>query len=423
MAREDYLGTYYAHIYQSGEYEGGEYDPGSGGTTPITETLTGNSYELMYDSGYGGYIIDTSKISSFDEATELPTIIFNNIPGEQTELERRIDLFPDTYYSRVYVYPDEIGAGEYDPVTGVKEIETVTGENYEVMEDADGNYIIRKSSVTGLDEGAQLPEPLFETYGGGFVPGGVPEFARAYYMTVEEVETLSQVQVPDGESGFYYASQYLINILQIPFTIPAAFISESKEGVYFGGGLAGGTAYKLLGESVYVDYAEIQVDGIYGNSRDYDEAEYVLKLPYISSDIELNPYDVVGKTVFVEFAFDIYTGDATATIYTDDKEKPIGVVTGSVGRTVPFSSVQQDRPVSSSAGFNNAFSLFTTPFIKVEIPEISGGDKSNFISVEGTLQNVGGFVSVDEIELNVNGASLAELNEIRAMLSDGVIIK
>lgn len=345
---------------------------------------------------------------------------------EQTELERRVELFPDTYYSRVYAYPDEIGAGEYDPINGSTEIETVTGENYEVMKDADGNYIIKKSAVAGLDESAQLPEKLFESTG-GFVLDGVPAFARAYSMTSEEVETLSQVQVPIGSTGgeeaFAYAADYLINILQIPFSIPDSFISDAKEGVYFGGGLNGGEAFKLLDETIYVDFAEIQVDAIYGNSRDYEEATYTLILPYISSGIELNPYDVVSKTVFVDFAFDIYTGDATATIYTDDKETPIEVVTGKVGKSVPFSSVTKETPVSSSTGFNNAFSAFTVPFIKAEIPEVSGGDKSNYIDVEGTLQNVGGFVSVDEIELNVSGASLAELNDIKSMLSGGVYIK
>lgn len=415
MAREDYPGTYYAHEYASDERERGAGPPSA---APMWETLTGERYELKVRRGV--YVIDTAKISGFDEATETPAKLFEEIPAPETEMERRQRLFPNTYYAFEFPKDDTTRKWIGPPSLGDSyRYENITGEKYRVIPipGKSGFYMADGSQINNFDESAEMPAPLFAS------AGPQPETSKTnniYYMTPDELVSLSASQ--SGTQNPSYPAEFLINILKMPFEISADNYTDVKRPVeYDGQTFESVMSCQIYGETIRVNFGSIEVPETYGNSRDYQNAQYILRLPYISDSQELEASDVVGKTVSVSVTFGVYTGDATATVYTDNIETPIAVMTGKVGRKVPFTN----REASSDAatGFQDSFSEFLTPFIEVRTAEVVEGDFYNMVEKFGALTGVTGYIQATNSNMTLTGATQNERRDVEQMLADGVYIK
>lgn len=422
MAREDFPNTYYAYTFDTNEREGGGYDPVAGAPKPYTETLTGEGYQLN-----SSYQIDTSEIPDFDEATETPAKLFEIVEGAEpepepeTEMERRKRLFPNTFYSKEY------GSEEvdftYDPVVGASVyFETVTGEEYTVDDFIAKNVFgIVKAEVSGLDESAEMPAKLFEKLESDDAIE-FPKFNRFYYMTPDEMREMASLFDYNDNDGFTGVGKYLINILRFPFELDPEAYSEEKEKIAFGGTSKNLKAFRLKGESFLVNFGTINVPEINGTSQDFEDAEYFLRLPYISQEMELNPQDIIGKAVRVSVAVGVYTGDATVSVYAGESETPIDVQTGKIGRKVPYLSIG-DESNTGATGFNESFSEFQTPYIEARLPETISGTFANMVEKSGTLTGVSGYVEVSEHNMTLSGATASERRDVADMLTDGVIIK
>lgn len=94
----------------------------------------------------------------------------------------------------------------------------------------------------------------------------------------------------------------------------------------------------------YVDYipgGTCTVDSkyFYHDYRDYIKAKYTLYVPYCGT-VELNPGDVVGATLSIQYAVDFATGGCIA--YCDclanGKSFPVAILPGQIGADIPMTS-------------------------------------------------------------------------------------
>lgn len=327
--------------------------------------------------------------------------------------------FPGTYYAHTYEEAEREGGG-YDPVVGAPKpyTETLTGEGYQL----DFHYKIDVDEIPNFDEATQTPAKLFEMMP-GVGPGDELEYKlnRIYYMTPTELAQLSGHSVYDENNGFIGVGRFLVKILRLPFEIDPSEYSTRKRDVIYDNEAISLTAYRVAKETVLVNFGSISVPEIHGNSRDYEDASYYLRLPFVSDEVELNASDIVGKAVSVRVAFDVYSGDATALVYADGRSTPISSAIGRIGRSVPFATIQQSY--SDAQGFRESYSEFMTPYIEARLPETVEGDYANMIEKVGTLASVSGFVSVSGSNVALPGATESERREIETLLEDGVYIK
>ena len=80
----------------------------------------------------------------------------------------------------------------------------------------------------------------------------------------------------------YNDSMFVINLLSLPFKIPAEYLSDNKASINVGRANTGVMSKQLLNDKLTIDLGKIQVGDLHGSSMDYDQVKYQLTLPYLS---------------------------------------------------------------------------------------------------------------------------------------------
>lgn len=149
---------------------------------------------------------------------------------------------------------------------------------------------------------------------------------------------------------------FIISLKVYPFDIRYmyAFSNSGNDGkIYIGRGTYGlevsqNAIYKAINQIGYLNAGTYNVPRPFGDFRDYTNINITVYVPYCGT-IELNPADVVGRTLSGTYAIDVMTGECTfylEVIATDDSGEHrylVGTIDGQLGVTIPVSATNSGQ--------------------------------------------------------------------------------
>lgn len=249
--------------------------------------------------------------------------------------------------------------------------------------------------------------------------GPTPEvespFNKLFSLSRGKMEELS-----NNMGGVWGSSQsssgYLINLLLLPFKLPATVLG-AEEQILIGSVNTNVSAPVVTDDSIELDLGTITVDGLSGNSLDYQAAKYELMLPFFGRVVELSPSQVVGKSLRITYNIDAYKGMATVNVFNDDSGVPIESATDQVARAIPFKMFSEiansmGDPVQTNNGLMQATMIVTRQ-------EVQEGEYANLVRVEGVLGDSPGYLEVETVELK----GVPDSDRVKSMLKAGVVIR
>lgn len=200
----------------------------------------------------------------------------------------------------------------------------------------------------------------------------------------------------------------------------------------------------------------VTVSANHNNFLDY--APYTtctMYLPFVG-EVEIDPINVVGKEISVNYIIDILDGSATCVVQNNTDSLNIGYYQCQVGFDVPLNSVQPfnashtaftnllAQPMAYTQGAYNGANSVTThtvseakgssalglplyPYIVMKwaqdctigSPNTVSGHQSN---AEGTLSTFTGYIKTNSVKLGNISATEQEKNEIISLLQNGVYV-
>ena len=258
--------------------------------------------------------------------------------------------------------------------------------------------------------------------GGSIVPpvDVVNRFAGLYNPSPDELQEISELKYREfGEYGeLIDLGSYITNLYVIPFSLDE-IVAETKKNIKMGGYELDLEVNVLTSSKVGVDIALIEVPATYNNAYDYLNTVCRIYLPYLPH-IELEPNKVIDKTITVNYIVELYTGELTANIYSNNVL--IESHSRNIVQEIPFKQKTQELAYSNVGSViqNNV----VAPFIEVErnIPynKVEGIGRS-FSQVE-VIGNLEGYVEIEKVQLETS-ATMREQEQIISKLSNGVVIK
>lgn len=300
-------------------------------------------------------------------------------------------------------------------------------EEYDYTSDGwNSEHTILEVTTTMVQAGlSSYPTPIYFNFvavEGGSIPpiDIVNRFAGLYNLSADELTQLSNLKYREyGEYGeLIDLGSYITNLYVMPFSLEE-IVAETKENVKMGGYELDLEVNILTNSKVEVDVALIEVPTTYNNAYDYLNTVCRIYLPYLPP-IELEPNKVIDKTITVNYIVELYTGELTANIYSNNVL--IESHSRNIVQEIPFKQKAQELAYSSvgSVILNNV----VVPFIEVErnIPynEVEGIGRS-FSQVE-VIGNLEGYAEIEKVQLETS-ATMREQEQIISKLSSGVVIK
>ena len=248
----------------------------------------------------------------------------------------------------------------------------------------------------------------------------VNKFAGLYNPSPDELQEISELKYREfGEYGeLIDLGSYITNLYVLPFSLDE-IVAETKKNIKMGGYELDLEVNVLTSSKVGVDIALIEVPATYNNAYDYLNTVCRIYLPYLPH-IELEPNKVIDKTITVNYIVELYTGELTANIYSNNVL--IESHSRNIVQEIPFKQKTQELAYSyvGSVIQNNV----VVPFIEVErnIPynKVEGIGRS-FSQVE-VIGNLEGYVEIEKVQLETS-ATMREQEQIISKLSNGVVIK
>ena len=255
---------------------------------------------------------------------------------------------------------------------------------------------------------------------GGSGPVTLSPFNVLFLLNNDKLVELSEVDiyrnVPGGSTEQVNESEYVINLLSIPFESPAEAIGPDIE-IDMGSLSTGVIAPRINVDIVTIPVGDITVGDLKNNSLDFYETNYDLFLPFVSESIQLDYFDIIDKIISITYVLDCYTGDVTVNI-SNGGDELISSFKAETGREIPIQLFgEASRQLT---GFRGLYNGVKSAFIRKTYPELVESSY-NLVSKNGNLTNVFGYVEVENINLKTS-ANLVEKTEILSLLLNGVYI-
>lgn len=259
---------------------------------------------------------------------------------------------------------------------------------------------------------------LIQTIDDTPTPTPEPTITNNYRLTRPELKEFQKrvyaSQVPDDprKPGWEFVS----NVFLVPFVVPASEIDKREE--IKARDITFNVADRLKGNSIVLDLGTIEIPGRYGNSLDYYNASVSLYMPFKSGEIDLDPFQVIGGSIRLEYQVSPSDGNTTLNIYNEGEEL-IQTNTFKMGSEYPFYSFYdiQDKFYSPE----NVVNPIRAAYVTVKIPDYSGAAVPK-VTVSGNLEGVTGRVDFSEVSID-NIPYAEEYAELISKLKNGVIIK
>lgn len=230
-------------------------------------------------------------------------------------------------------------------------------------------------------------------------------------------------ELVSAEGSVKDKAESIIGLINIPFTISDVYKTVESNI------MLADYDTKLKGmvlntDTLIFNMGKIVVSHTSNDLTDYQNVKTIINLPY-SDSIELNPQDVVGYTVSIDYWVNVYNGETLINIYSSKNNALINNKKIDLQVSVPFNKIGNTPQNNAfnriqSIGYNG----INTAYIEVKTYDtiLKNGVFTNPIIDEKTLLGEVGYIEVENIELTVN-AMLQEKSEILNLLRQGIIIK
>ena len=215
--------------------------------------------------------------------------------------------------------------------------------------------------------------------------------------------------------------QYIINLIEIPF--PVTDLETREHEIQLGNTSLPTQAIELNNDRLVIDLGNITVTGKYHNVYDYLNTDIRLHLPF-SDTIDLDVTYVMDGTISVKYILDLYTRNMTINVISDKINNIIETQTTNVGREIPFQTNNKMNVQGSITNVGGVDNGLLSAFIEVvrNNPIEQNSMFSDEVTEITTLQNMSGYVTVNNINLQTN-ATYDEQRQIKSILNSGVYIK
>lgn len=251
--------------------------------------------------------------------------------------------------------------------------------------------------------------------------GGTNGFVTQYALRASQVRELGQIlwtSIFDSDywknymfslaldtGSFSLASllSFFVSLRAYPFSmvnVPSYDNFGSK--MYVGTGIKSlDFATQLHVINQYCDYLRggwrvVWSDNFFGDWRDYVNAEYVLYVPYCGT-MQLNPGDVVGNMITLQYAIDFATGGCIAYVDVDTQDGHhfcIGSIAGQIGADVPLTATAAGevaaRFIGDAVHVAGLVGQDMSNAIGTAVGVASGNPQGIKPSITGALSGIGG---------------------------------
>lgn len=250
-----------------------------------------------------------------------------------------------------------------------------------------------------------------------------PIFNKLYNVSDEQLKQLSKERFEFSLVGSDNPQEidlgnYIINILEIPFKIPTDLLGVTTN-ILLGKYPIQTKSTPIITDEIHLNIGNIEVPFKYNNYYDFNDVETILYLPYIDS-IELNPQYIIGQTIKISYVIDLYTGHTTVNIISSKTDTNIYSNVYNIGRDIPFLTSQHkvQNNISNTKSVKN---LINNAYVEVKRNKTINNVYDNEIIEYGTLKDVSGYITIEDIQLKTTATS-KENDSIITLLRNGVHI-
>lgn len=233
---------------------------------------------------------------------------------------------------------------------------------------------------------------------------------------------------PGGTDTTVDYSQYILNLITLPFSIKDNLVHEENANIYLGNVKTSYKADRLSIDTLKFNIGEIYTPAPKDNLLDLANKTTVLHLPFITPLVIDTQY-VIGCTIQIEFVINLTNSDCDINIRSSalDEGNGFGLITSTsvnLNTTVPWgrtSEVPTNDPSSLGIVTNNNVNQAYLEIVTNEAMNIDGVWTIP-VTDEAIINTASGYIEVSNIDL-VSKATRNEKDDIIKRLSDGIIIK
>ena len=241
-------------------------------------------------------------------------------------------------------------------------------------------------------------------------------------IVAEVTKNRFEVITVNGQTTFVDYGNYVLSLLQLPFTLDPEFISGDAT-IMLANHSTGVKSQRVITDVIPFDFGSITIPESFNNLLDFDNTTAILNLPY-SSAINIDVEYVVGQTIKVEYLIDCYSGKATINIWSSKINDVIQSKEVNLGIDIPYANSTFSDKINNSnvdIGGNNRIKKPFIELVKSDAP-LANGFFTIPIADEQLLSTQTGFIKVENIDLNSH-AIKSEKEDLINILNAGVIIK
>lgn len=249
--------------------------------------------------------------------------------------------------------------------------------------------------------------------------GNTPtEFTHVYNPSDADLEKLTTdiiVFFANGTFNILDIGAYITSLYHVPYTVPTNLIGDSSA-IILANKKSSVSSPTILGNNFTVDLGTISVTEKYNSNFDYSNTQCFLVCPYMDR-ISLQVDDVIEHTLKLKFVINVYNGDCTLFVNSDDKL--IYQSTFKIANKIPYTQNYVDNS-NKSNDENIIFNDVDTAYVEIIRPKPL---KNTIVSTDemGKLKDYKGFTAITNLSINTN-ASYQEQQEIENKLQSGVYI-
>lgn len=309
-----------------------------------------------------------------------------------------------------YMFTGEQHYSYDDPITGDEQIKKIDIDDptkpiafdVELSEGIEYLYLVFNATQIPPDE-SNTPTQFTHVYN--------PSDSDLAKLTTDMITIIGD----DGTPAILDIGAYITSLYNIPYAIDESLIGE-KEFIKLANKKSSVETPTILGNNFTVNLGSIKVNEEYKSNFDYSNTQCFLVCPYMDR-ISLQIDDVIEHTLKLKFIINIYNGDCTLLVSSDDRL--IYNSTFKIANKIPYTQNYVDNSNKSNTD-NIIYNGVNTAYIEIIRPKAL---KNSVVSTDeiGKLKDYQGFTSIINLSLNTN-ASLSEQQEIENKLQSGVYI-
>lgn len=301
--------------------------------------------------------------------------------------------------------------------------------DYDFILSLETNEKVASGVYDGIYDSLYAGWPVINTIIDENESGDIAPLNNVYLVDPDIIETVNSerfVYLLGGESVEQVIDYgvYILSILNLPFKIDDSLVAGLNT-VKLGNKTLTVSAEQLTTDKIIIDFGTISTPANSGDLLDYTNIVVNLYLPFVNP-ITIDANMAVGEAIGIEYTIDVYTGNAIINLSSSKIEGRVFYSSNvNLGVSVPYTTqsatTQQLFNANIAQTGNNKI---LKPFIEVIKNDVvlPHGFFTVPIADEGQLSAESGFVTVDNIELEVEALSI-EKEMIIARLASGVIIK